>query len=93
VPGHELTPTFLLTVGGSALYLAKDPRGGGTVEALVGVDLVTALATCAAIDRRLRQRSPLQKPWIAARLAWQGHSNAEIARRRHASDVAVRGWL
>jgi len=26
-------------------------------------------------------------------LAWQGHFTAEIARRLHASDVAVPGWL
>jgi len=25
-------------------------------------------------------------------LAWQGRPTAEIARRLHASDVAVRGW-
>ena len=58
VLGSELTLTFLLTFGGSELYFAKNPRGCGKVEALVGVDLATALAARAETDRRMQRRIP-----------------------------------
>jgi len=93
VPGYGLALTFLPTFRGRDPYRAKDPKGCGKVEARVCVDLATAHAARAATDRRLRKRIPLEKPRTAAMLAWQGHSTAEIARRLHASDVAVRGWL
>jgi hypothetical protein len=97
VPEYELTLTFLLTFGGGELSLAKDPKGGGKLEALVGLELAAALAARAATDRRMQRRIPAGEspgqPWTAAMLAWQGRSTAEIARRRHASDAAVRGWL
>jgi len=58
VPGYELTLTFLLTFGGSELSLAKDPKGGGQVKALVGLDLAAALAASAETDRRIQKRIP-----------------------------------
>jgi len=52
-----------------------------------------ALAVRAATDPRTQKRFPLAKPWTAAMLALQGHFTAEVARRLHASDGSVRGWV
>ena len=90
VLGPELTVRFLLTFGGAELHLAKDPRGGGRLEALVGYEKAKLLA---ARDHLLPSRVPLAKPWVAAALAWEGHTVAEIARRLHVTDTTVRGWL
>ena len=90
VLGPELTAQFLLAFGGAELYIADDPKGSSRLEALVGYEKAKALG---ALSHRMTRRVPLAKPWVAAFLAWQGNSTAEIARRLHVSDVSVRTWL
>ncbi len=90
VLGPELALDFLLAFGGAELYLARSPQRRSRVVRLVGAERARALAAAA---ERLPSRVPLAKPWCAAMLRAQGLPVAEIARRLHASDVAVRGWL
>jgi hypothetical protein len=89
VLGPELAFQFIMRFGGAELYLSPTPKGKSEVEALIGADHVAALA---AMD--LPRRVPTAKPWLAAYMkATTGLSGAEIARRLHTTDVAVRGWL
>lgn len=81
---------FLLTFGGAELYLTPTPGENSRLVRLVGRDKAIALAKA---SERLPRRIPLAKPWIAAVFREKGLSVADIARRLHASDVAVRGWL
>lgn len=90
VLGPEQALDFLLEFGGAELYLARAPQRRSRVARLVGADRARALAN---ISERLPARVPLAKPWCAAMLRARGLPVAEIARRLHASDVAVRGWL
>ncbi|TCO73063.1 helix-turn-helix domain-containing protein [Rhodovulum euryhalinum] len=86
--GSALAVRFLMAFGGAELYWAENPGERSRVVQIVGVDLASALARA-----DLPPRVPLAKPWLAACLAHEGLSVAEIARTLHASDVAVRGWL
>jgi hypothetical protein len=90
VLGVDGAVEFLLTFGGAELYVAANPKGRGKVERQFGAEKAAALA---AIVDRLPRRVPTAKPWIAQVLRTQGLSVAEIARRLHATDVSVRGWL
>jgi hypothetical protein len=90
VLGVEGAVEFLLTFGGAELYVAANPKGRGKVERQFGAEKAAALA--AMVDR-LPRRVPTAKPWVAQVLRTQGLSVAEIARRLHATDVSVRGWL
>ena len=40
-----------------------------------------------------QRRIPLAKRWLAAMLAWQGHSAAHIARTLRVTDTSARKWL
>lgn len=86
----EMAVTFLLAYGGTQLYIADDPKGRTSHEALIGYD---AAKRRAAMSHRLQRRVPLAKRWLAQMLAWQGHSRAQIARTLRVSDVSVGGWL
>lgn len=86
--GSALAVRFLLTFGGADLYMAANPTERGRVVQLVGVDLARALGAA-----ELPRRVPLAKPWLAACLAHEGGSVADIARTLHASDTTVRSWL
>lgn len=88
--GVDTAIEFLMTFGGAELHIPQTPAGGGMVEQRMGRDVAFKLAK---IADRLPARVPLAKPWIAATLREKGLSVSEIARRLHASDVAVRGWL
>ena len=88
VHGPELAFKFLMEFGGAELYLSPTPQGRSEVEALIGAEMVAQLSAL-----YLPRRVPTAKPWLAAVLKTQGLSHAKIARRLHASDVAVRGWL
>lgn len=90
VLGLDLAVEFLLRFGGAELYVAKRAQGRGALAGLVGEDLVRQLAVQA---ERLPARVPLAKPWIAAVMRARGLPVAEIARRLHTSDVAVRRWF
>ena len=89
--GPELTVTFLLHFGGAGLYLSKDPKGRGALEALVGHEKAKALANTES--RSLQHRVPLAKRWLAQMLHWRGHSGAQIARTLRTSDTVVYRWL
>ncbi|TCP43357.1 helix-turn-helix domain-containing protein [Rhodovulum marinum] len=86
--GSALAVRFLLTFGGAELYMAERPTERSRVVQLVGVDLARALG---AAD--LPRRVPLAKPWLAACLAYEGQTVADIARTLHMSDTAVRKCL
>ena len=88
--GAKMAVTFLLTYGGAQLYIADDPKGRSSHEALIGYDAAKCLA---AQSHRLPQGVPLAKGWLAQMLASQGHSCAQIARTLRVSDVSVSGWL
>ncbi len=90
VLGVEGTIAFLLEFGGAELALSRNPRADSRVAQAVGLDLARALGAHAG---HLPRRVPLAKPWIAQVLRAQGLPVAEIARRLHVSDVAVRGYL
>lgn len=94
--GRDLAITFLMTFGGAEVHLARDPKGKGMVEALVGHAAAAELAK----QNRLPRRVPLCKPWLArvARAHGLPPENtplpvAEIARRMHVDERSVRRWL
>lgn len=91
VLGVDMALTFLMTFGGAELIYWREPRRSRLVE-VVGMEAARALAE---EDARtgLPRRVPLAKPWCAQVLKVKGLPVAEIARRMHASDVAVRRWL
>lgn len=90
VLGIEGTIAFLLKFGGAELVLPPNPQPRNLVVQAVGMDQARALAVHAG---HLPRRVPLAKPWIAQVLCMQGLTVAQIARRLHVSDVAVRGYL
>lgn len=88
---------FLLAFGGTEIYIAQNPKSRSRVAELVGREKAEALGE---ITHRLPRRVPLCKPWIAAYAKERGLppdnkplTQADIARRLHASDVTVRKWL
>jgi len=86
----EGTIDFLLEFGGAELTLSCNPRADSRVAKAVGLDLPRALGAHAG---HLPRPVPLTKPWIAQVLRAPSLPVAEIARRPHVSDVAVRGYL
>jgi hypothetical protein len=90
VLGLDDTITFLLTFGGTELYLPRRPSGRSRLAQVLGIENATALALAA---EHLPRRVPLAKPWIAKVWRARGLSQAEIARRLHVSDVTVRRYL
>ena len=89
--GHELAVRFLLAYGGAELYLAADPKGRSSAEALVGPEAVARMADHYQLGQRVRV--PLARQWLARMLHWQDNSTAEAARTIRASDVSVRAWI
>lgn len=90
VLGVDGTIDFLLEFGGAELYLAANPKGRSRLAKKIGVEKAAQLAAAAEYFPR---RVPTAKPFIAAVWRSRGLPVAEIARRLHSSDVAVRGWL
>lgn len=81
---------FLLTFGGAELYMSSKPARSRLVD-LVGRDKAAQLAKA---SEALPRRVPLAKPYIAAVLRHEkGLSVADVARKLHTSDTAVRRWL
>lgn len=91
VLGAELTVQFLLTYGGAELYLANDPKGRASHEALLGYDKAKALAANPRLQ--MSHRIPLAKKWLVQMMSWQGCSTAHIARTVRPTDTTVRRWL
>lgn len=90
--GQDGAVRFFMAFGGAELYVARSPKGRGMVERELGLE--TALRLAELSDRAiLPRRIPMPKPWLAQVLKSQGLPVAEISRRLHASDVAVRRWL
>lgn len=91
--GPALAVVFFLEFGGAELNIPAKPKEGSCLVEVLGME--GALALCALAERTLLQRRvPLAKPWIARYCKIvEGLSHAEIARKLHASDVAVRRWV
>jgi ribosome-binding protein aMBF1 (putative translation factor) len=89
VLGEDMTIEFLLEFGGAELYLAREPKGRGRVEKLVGRDKAAALARA---SESMQKRIPLAKRWLAEVLQARGLSNADIARKMRVTDVTVRHY-
>lgn len=87
--GPEMALTFLMTFGGADLVIGTNPQRRSRLVRTVGYERACRLARTGGLPKRV----PLAKPWIARMLAFKGLPTAEIARRLHASDVAVRRWL
>ncbi|MCB1463241.1 MAG: hypothetical protein KDJ90_12640 [Nitratireductor sp.] len=91
VLGEDLAADFFLTFGGSELYFAERPNPNGRLARLIGVSRAAELSR--ALDQH-PSRVPLAKPWLALYLKERGGlSTADIARKLHAADNTVRGWL
>ena len=88
--GPALAVEFLLRFGGGELHIADRPRARSAWAAFVGPEAAQRLADRAHL---LPRRVPLANRWLNHRLAAEGHTTAEIARRPRCSDVAVRGYL
>jgi len=84
---------FFLRFGGAELYIPRDPKGNSELVDVLGMPAARALSALA--ERTvLPRRVPIPKSWMARYLkVTAGLSVAEIARRLHASDVAVRRWV
>ncbi|MDO9639667.1 MAG: helix-turn-helix domain-containing protein [Pseudotabrizicola sp.] len=89
--GVDGAVTFFSSFGGAELVYSQNPRRSQLAE-IMGLDAARALAEEDA-RRGLPRRVPLGKPWVAQVMKSKGLPVAEIARRMHASDVAVRRWL
>ncbi len=89
--GVEGALTFLMTFGGAELVYHRNAIRSQLVQ-VMGRDAAIALADEDAA-RGLPRRVPLAKPWCTQVLREKGLPVAEIARRMHATDVAVRRWL
>lgn len=91
--GVETAVRFLLHFGGAELYIPRDPKGGSELVEVLGLEAARALAALAE-RAHLPRRVPVAKPWLACHMKMaEGLSHAKIARRLHASDVAVRRWI
>ncbi len=87
--GEELGIEFLLSFGGSYIYLTERPQARSPVVELVGEELAVALA------RRIGAgslRVPVGKPFIARHFRAKGWTVNAIARKLHVTDVTVRSW-
>lgn len=92
--GVDRAVEFLLEFGGGTYYLAADPKGNSEVARWLGTDdgarLVARLRSAAAHPYL---RIPVAKPWIATVMRSRGATIQAIARKLHATDTSVRGWL
>lgn len=88
--GEDLGIEFLLSFGGSYVYLSERPQARSPIVELVGEELAIALA------RRIDTgglRVPVGKPFIARHFRAKGWTVNAIARKLHVTDVTVRSWL
>ncbi|MBC7313611.1 MAG: hypothetical protein H5U11_14050 [Rhizobium sp.] len=89
--GIEKTIDFLLAFGGSYVYLSENPQERSDVANAIGRDAAVKIARQVGSGSF---RIPTAKPFIAAHLKYnKGLTTNAIARRLHATDVSVRGWL
>ncbi len=88
--GVDDTVAFLLAFGGAELYFGRTAKSQGNLARIVGSAKAAALV---AASDQFQRRIPTAKPWIAKVQKSKGLSVAQIARKLHCSDVAVRGWL
>ena len=87
--GPDLAVRFFLAFGGADLAIGANPQRRSRLVRTVGFEPARRLADTPGLPKRV----PLAKPWCARTMAFRGLPTAEIARRLHASDVAVRRWL
>lgn len=90
VLGYDLTVEFILHFGGAELYIPAQSKGRGELAKFLGVEMADLLASH---THRLPARVPTAKPWLAEVFRHRGMSVAQIARKLHVSDVAVRRWF
>lgn len=89
--GIEKAVTFLLSLGGSYIYLSENPQEHSKVVKVIGREATIALAKQVGAGGFM---CPVGKPFIAAHLKYNKGLNAnEIARELHTTHVTVRKWL
>lgn len=88
--GPDLALTFILAFGGADLYIPETPSAKSEIVSVIGVDGVARLH---AVRDKLQYRVPVANRWVARMMAWQGHSQAAIARRLRVTTTSVRRWL
>ena len=89
--GPELAMAFILRFGGSEVYLPKNPTEANALVAVIGTEGTRALHELGQTGW-LPRRIPLANRWLAAMMAWQGHSVTEIAWTLRVSDVRIREY-
>jgi hypothetical protein len=88
--GPDLALSLILHFGGADLYIPEKPTNASELVAVIGFDGVQKLQ---AVRDRLQYRVPVANRWAARIMAWQGLSNAAIARRLRVTTTSVRLWL
>lgn len=92
--GVDRAVDFLLEFGGGTYYLAADPKGNSEVAKWLGVDDAARLiARLRSTTEHSYLRIPVAKPWLASVMRSRGATIQAIARKLHATDTSVRGWL
>ena len=89
VLGPQLALAFILRLGGAPIYAARDPRGRGLAERLIGrahlTELHNRLGTCINV--------PIANGWVVLSLHSEGKSAGEIARTARLSVRTVYHYL
>ncbi|MFD1330240.1 hypothetical protein [Mycoplana ramosa] len=88
--GEDLGIEFLLSFGGSYVYLSERPQARSPVVELLGEELSITLARSVGAGSF---RVPVGKPFIARHFRAKRWTINAIARKLHVTDVTVRGWL
>lgn len=89
IMGLDRAVEFLLEFGGSEMTFGDKASGRSMVAKRFGLDVAQGLST-AFHEGRIGRSIPIPKAWLARVLFARGLSVNEIARKLHASTVAVR---
>lgn len=87
--GEDLGIEFLLSFGGSYVYLSERPQARSPIVELLGDQQSIALAKRIGTGSL---RVPVGKPFIARHFRAKGWTVNAIARKLHVTDVTVRSW-
>ena len=88
--GEELGIEFLLSFGGSYVYLSERPQQRSPISGLIGQEKAVELAQRVGSGSL---RIPVGKPFIARHFRAKDWTINAIASKLHVTDVTVRSWL